>query len=122
LAWLFAWLFALLPVLFTGPLQQAVRVERVVDELALAERKADACAALAYRRLRLGDLRRRAAVFVAQVLDDVLAFRAHLRVQFKRVHDPLGANLVTEVGKRALQRREADRAPRARDIGNVVDS
>jgi len=104
-----------------GPMQQAVRVERVVSACARTEIEADARAAFADHRLRFGDLRRRTSIFFAEILDDVFAVRSHLRIQFERMHGDLCLDAIVQTRERKLKRRQADRAPRAGDIGDEID-
>ncbi|CAM2160419.1 hypothetical protein PT2222_80003 [Paraburkholderia tropica] len=110
-----------LPAFQTRPVEQAMRVEGVVDARARTERETDALAPLADRFLSLGDLLGRAAVLLAEILDDGFAVRPHVGVQFERMDGHAGLDGIAEIGERALQRAEADRAPRAGDVGNEVD-
>ena len=106
-----------------GPVQQPVRVERVVGAppLALAEGEADRLAALADRLGVAFDLLGRDAVLARQVLDDLLALRRHLRVQLERLEVQVGLHFAVEPLERAFERVEADRAPGAGDIGDEID-
>ncbi|MCY1299867.1 hypothetical protein D9M70_494110 [compost metagenome] len=103
-------------------MQQPVRVESVVDESALAEGKAHAGAALADHGLGLGDLRGRAAILLAEVVGDGLAFGGHVGVQLEGMQHDLGIDAVAQPLQRQLERRQADGAPRAGDVGDEVDS
>src|SRR5262249_52960923 len=52
----------------------------------------------------------------------VRAFGRHRRIELERLHVELDvADLAADVFERALERAQADRAPRARDIRNEVD-
>ena len=81
----------------TGPMHQAVRIEGVVDVRTRAEGKADACPTLADHRLRFGDLRRRASIFFAEMIDNGLAFRAHLRIQLEGMDHYLGVDRFAKI-------------------------
>lgn len=76
-----------LPAFDARPVQQPMRVERVVHMRTRTECEANARAALPDQPLRLFDLRGRAAVFASQILDDDFALGTHLRVEFERMND-----------------------------------
>src|SRR5690606_5452012 len=72
---------------------------------------------LADLRLLLG----RAAVFLRQVLGDVLALGAHLRVQLEGLEADVGRHLAVEALQGLLQPAQADGAPGAGDVGDEID-
>lgn len=67
---------------------------------ALADGVADLC-------LLLG----RGAIFLCQVLGDVLATSGHLRVEFKRLNVELGPYIAGQIYQRPLKGRQADGTP-----------
>jgi hypothetical protein len=85
-----------------GPVQQAVRVEGVVDAAAAGhvEGEADRFAALADHLSRLDLLLERCTVFLGDVFDDVLAFGTHVGIEFEGLEMQLGDH----VGSHALER------------------
>ena len=114
-----------LPVLALEPrpVQQAMRVEGVVDAAALVhvEGEAERRAARADAFAVLRGLLRRDAVFLRQVLDRVLAFGRHLRIELEGLEMQLDGDVVADPRHRLLQRMQPDRAPGARDIGHEID-
>ena len=56
------------------------------------------------------------------MLGGILAFGDHLRIQLERLEMDLRRNFALELRQRLLQRSEPDRAPRAGDIGDKVDT
>jgi len=77
---------------------------------ALADGVADLC-------LLLG----RGAIFLCQVLGDVLATSGHLRVEFKRLNVELGPYIAGQIYQRPLKGRQADGTPGAGDVGDEID-
>src|SRR4051812_5045694 len=105
----------LLP-LEAGPVEQAMGVERVPDAQPVAEREADRGAALAQHRARLGELLRRRAVLAREVLDRVLAFCRHRRIELEGLEAQLDRKAAVEPLERLLKRPEAHGTPRAGDV------
>ncbi|RMU42955.1 hypothetical protein ALP29_201866 [Pseudomonas syringae pv. avii] len=103
-------------------MQQTVRIEGVVDaSLALAKRETQLGTALTDGFVNGFDLFRRGAVFLGNVLFDVLAFGRNVRVQFEGLKMNLRLHFVTQRFKRLIQRAQADDAPGAGNIGNEID-
>ena len=105
-----------------GPVQQPVGIEGVVDPAALVEFEAQCGTPLSQHLAVLRQLFGAGAVLAREVVVAVLAFRRHLRVQFERLEVQFDLHLVTDPGNRLLQGFQSDRAPRAGDIGDEVDS
>ncbi len=106
-----------------GPVQQPMRIERVVDAppLVHVELKAKLGAPRTDHLLALLDLSGRRSVLALDVLDDVLAARAHLRVELERLEVQLGFDLIGELIEGGLQRLQPDDAPGARHVGHEID-
>ena len=105
------------------PMQQPVRIERVVraSPLAATEHEAHGLAALPDRLRVALHVRRRDAVLAREMLDDLFALGRHLRIQFERLEAEVGLHDAVESRQRFLERVEADRAPRTDDVGDEVD-
>src|SRR3954452_24687366 len=108
---------------FARPMQQPVRIEGVPDASAAFLSKLEAHVRAALRNtfaiLRL--LLRRGPVLLRDVLGDVLAFRAHLRIELERLEAQVDHDLALQLLDGAFQRSEADRAPGAGDVRDEVD-
>jgi hypothetical protein len=104
--------------------QQAVRVKGVVDAAAAfgPESKAHLGAALADVLADGGLLFGRGAVFLRQVLGNILAARRHLRVQLEGFEMQRGLHLPGGLFKRPLERAQTHRAPGAGDVGHKIDT
>ena len=76
-----------------------MRVESVVDATvaAGAEGEAQRRAARNYVRARDFQLLRRGSIFVNQVLDGVLAFRRHLRIQLEWLDVQVGGHFAIQL-------------------------
>src|SRR6185437_4668379 len=112
-----------LPAFRAGPLQQPVSIESVVDPGALVEVEceSDLRAARAKRLLSVPHLLRRGTVLGAQMLDDVLALLAHLRIELEGLKVEVRLDARPKLRERGFERAERDRAPGAGDIGDEVD-
>ena len=104
-----------------GPVQQAVRIERVPDARPLAEREAHRGAALAQRGAVLAPAARAAAVLAREVLDGVLALGRHCGLSSNGSKCSVDGHLVAQAGERRFERAQADGAPGAGDVGNEFD-
>ena len=104
-------------------MQQPVRIKGVIDAATPGRIKTKTYISTALGngganlRLLLG----RRAVFLRQVLGDVLPAGRHLRVQLKGLKVQLGAEHIAGLRQGLLQRSQADGAPGAGDIGNKVN-
>ena len=98
-----------------------MRVEGVPDARPVAEREADLRAALADDGAVLGQLLGRGAVLAREVLGGVLALGRQRRVELERLEAQLDLDLAAEPLEGAIERPQADRAPRAGDVGNEID-
>jgi len=107
-----------------GPMQQAMRVEGVVDARAPfpAELETHRGATGADRLAVLGLLLARAAVFFVQVLVGVLAFGRHVGVEFEGLEVEVGGDLWGHALQRGFEGAEADGTPGAGDVGDEVDA
>src|ERR1700761_49791 len=99
-----------------------MRIERVIDACARAEGEANARTTFADHGLRLGNLRWRAVVFFAEMVDDVLAVWPHLGIQLKGMHDYLSIICLPKARQRELERVQAYSTPWTRDVGYEIDS
>ncbi len=100
-----------------------MRIEGVVDAAAplKVEMKSQRIAARLERLLAAVDVDRGRAVFLRDVLDDVLPFRCHLRIELERLEVKVGAELRAQARQGGLQRFQSDRAPRTGNIGDEID-
>ena len=106
-----------------GPVQQPVGLERVVDPAASLGRKLDADrrAALAQGGARSGLLLGRRAVFLRQMLGQVLAAFGQVGVEFERLQVQADRHGRRQALERLQQRGQPDGAPGAGDIGDEID-
>ncbi|MCY1180698.1 hypothetical protein D9M73_211610 [compost metagenome] len=106
-----------------GPVQQAVGVEGVVDAGALVQVEVEVH--LGAERLDVlvvaGDLVGVDAVLALEMLDQVLAFRRHVGVQFERLDVQLHVHIVAQPANGGEQAVQADGAPGADHVGDEVD-
>src|SRR4030095_6161908 len=98
-------------------------IEGVVDAVPafLAELKTQFGTALADRVARRRLLHRRAAIFLCQVFGDVRAARCQGGIELERLKVEFSAYLALQPLQRLLERRQAYRAPWARNVGHEVD-
>jgi hypothetical protein len=83
------------------PVKQPMRVERVPDTRALAERESDGGTTLADQRVAGRKFRGRRAVLASDVLEDVLAFGRHVRIQFERLNLQVAGGIVADASARS---------------------
>ncbi|MNG12638.1 hypothetical protein D3C84_962620 [compost metagenome] len=100
-----------------------MRIEGVVEVRALLqiELEADGLAASDLHGLAGGDVVGRSPVLAHQVLDRLLTFGRHVRVQLERLVGQLDRDFPGHVLDRLLQRRRPQRAPGAHHIGDEID-
>ena len=98
-------------------------IEGVVDAVPafLAKLEAHLGPALADRIAHRRLLLRRSAIFLRHVFADVLAARRHGGIELERLKVEFGAYLVLQPLQCLLERRQAYRAPRARNVGDEID-
>ena len=100
-----------------------MRIESVPDVRPRAEGETFRRAALGDARAIHGKLLGAQTVLFAQVLRGVGAFGPHRRIQLERLEVHLDvAEIAADALERALERADADRTPRARDIRYHIDS
>ncbi|MNP24509.1 hypothetical protein D3C76_1172730 [compost metagenome] len=85
------------------------------------ELEADGLAASDLHGLAGGDVVGRSPVLAHQVLDRLLTFGRHVRVQLERLVGQLDRDFPGHVLDRLLQRRRPQRAPGAHHIGDEID-
>jgi len=102
----------------TCPVQKSVRIKSVVDAVAFANAKLKAQGSTSLSNGFAGLLQfcERRSVFMTQVLIDLLAFRWHVWIEFKRLKVDIGLNLALQPLQCDLQRPQADHTPRARHV------
>jgi hypothetical protein len=100
-----------------------MRIERVVDAgpLAHVEREAELGSPRTDRFLIATQLLGRRAVFLREVLGDVLARCRHLRIQLERLEMNVCGHGVARALQRLFERAQPDHAPGTGDIGHEVD-
>src|SRR5476649_2284594 len=103
-------------------MHRSMCIEGVIDTLTFAEGETNIRAALAELGLRLGDLLRSAPVFLCDMFDKVFTVLAHLRIQFEGMHDYFGVDRIAKPRHRELQRGQTDSTPRARYVGDKINS
>ncbi len=104
-------------------MQQAVGIEGVPDAAApfALELETHLGAALADGLADLGLLLGRGAVLFGQVFAGVLAFGAHVGVEFEGLEVDVGRDFGAQLAQSLLQGAQAHGAPRAGDIGDEID-
>src|SRR5687767_13447923 len=100
-----------------------MRVERIPNVRAVAERKTLRSAALGDPRAIDLELSRAQAVLRGQILGGVRSLGRHRRIELERLQVQLDlTDVVADPLERTLERAHADRTPRTRDVRNQVDS
>jgi hypothetical protein len=105
------------------PMQQPMRIERVVDARAFfrVEREPERLSAQADGFLVARELLGRRAVLLSDVLGNILPFRGHVRIELERLKVNVDARSVVDARERLLERAQSDHAPWTGDIGHEVD-
>src|SRR6185436_17575585 len=100
-----------------------MRIECVVDPRTLVhvEREAERRAPLTNAFLILRELLGCRAVLLGDVLDDVLAFRRHLRIEFERLKMNVRRHFGTDAIERVFKRLQTHHTPGAGDVRNEID-
>ena len=105
-----------------GPVEQAMRVEGVPDPRPVAEREADRGAALAQDGAVLAPACSAGAPYLRAMYSAASSPSARQRrVELERLEMQLDVDRVAEPLEGAIERPEADRAPRAGDVGDEID-
>src|SRR5258706_4062690 len=104
-------------------MQQAMRIEGVVDAVAFveAEFEADGGAACTDVLAIAGGMLRRQTIFFGEMFGDALALGHHVGIQFKWLEMNIGGSRIAEAPDGVLQGFKADHAPGAGHIGNEID-
>ena len=108
----------------TSPMQHAMRIKSVVHTaaLALTEDKTKFFATRADRFSSHLQLRWCCAVFLRQMLGNILSFRHHIRIQLERLKMNFRYHLARQFFQCLFERSEPNDTPRARNIRNKINT
>ena len=111
-------------ILQTRPMEQAVRVERVVDAASRlhVHREAQICRPRADYLAQFGRFVGAAAIFALDMLADILALLGHARIELERLEADLGRHLALQRFERLFQPAQSDDAPGAGNVRYEIDA
>jgi hypothetical protein len=105
------------------PVEQAVRIERVIHPALVGHRhgETERGGALSDHLAIGGELLGRRAIFAGDMLDHILALGRHVGIELERLEMQRGFDLVTSACQRLFQAVQADDAPGAGNVRDEID-